>query len=205
MSITIIIVVITAITSFLAFNNQALKFELLFWPYRIWRNNEWHRLITGGFIHADGTHLIFNMISLFSFGSLVENRFCRLFGAQGLTLYVIMYLVAIVFADLYDLFTKRNEEGYRALGASGGVSAIVFTSILLDPWGKIYIMFIPVGIYGFIFGPLYLLYCSYMAKQGNDNIGHTAHFTGAISGLIFPIIFAPGLVTEFIHLIQVGP
>ncbi len=204
MNITVLIVAVTAITSFLAFSNHKFFDELIFWPYRIWRNSEWYRLVSCGFIHADISHLLFNMIALYSFGMNVEAYFTQIFQGKGLTLFVVMYFVAIAGADVYNLFTRKDDYGYRSLGASGGVSAVVFASILLDPFSKIYIMFIPIGIPAFAFGGIYLLYCAYMAKRGGDNIGHMAHFTGSIFGFIFPIIFAPELLPRFIHMLSTG-
>lgn len=204
MNITLIIVIVTAITSFLAFSNVNLVNELIFWPYRIWRNNEWHRLVTCGFIHADLSHLLFNMIALYSFGIYVESAFGQLFQGKGMTLYLIMYFAAIAGADIYNLFTQKDNYSYRSLGASGGVSAVIFASILLSPFSRIYIFLIPIGIPAFVFGPLYLLYCAYMARRGGDNIGHTAHFTGSVFGFIFPIIFAPELLPRFIQQLAAG-
>ena len=204
MNITLAIVVVTGITSLLAFSNHSLFDELIFWPYRMWRNNEWHRLISCGFIHADMGHLFFNMIALYSFGVYVESSFGQIFHGKGLTLYVVMYFIAIAGADVYNLYVRKDDYNYRSLGASGGVSAVVFASILLNPFSKIYMFFIPIGIPAYIFGGLYLFYCAYMAKRGGDNIGHTAHFTGSIFGFIFPIIFAPELLPRFIHMLTSG-
>ena len=97
-----------------------------------------------------------------------------------------------------NLIYKENTQ-YKSLGASGGVAAVVFSYILLNPKGKIYFFFIPIGIPAFIFGPLYLLYCVYMAKRGTDNIGHLAHFTGSIFGFVFPLLFEPRLLQIFVQ------
>jgi len=204
MNITIVIVALTVITSLLAFNNHSLFDELIFWPYRIWRNNEWHRLVSCGFIHADMGHLFFNMFALYSFGAYIESEFSMIFGGKGLTLYVIMYFAAVAFADTYNLFKRRDDYNYRSLGASGGVSAVIFSFVLLNPFGKIFLFFIPIGIPAFAFGGLYLFYCAYMAKRGGDNIGHMAHFTGSIFGFIFPIIFAPQLLVQFVNHLRAG-
>jgi len=197
MNITIAIAGVTVITSLLAFNNHTLLEELIFWPYRVWRNNEWHRLITSGFIHGSPMHLIVNMISFYSFGVIVEEKFSDVFHGMGLTLYVIMYFVAVVGSDMYDLFTRKDDYSYRSLGASGGVSAILFACILLYPFSTIGLyFFIPVP--ALIFGPLYIAYSIYMGRRGGDNINHNAHFIGAVIGFIFPIIFAPELLPRFI-------
>ena len=203
MSITILIVAATVIISLMAFNNPRLEEQFIFWPYRVWREGEWYRLLTSGFIHArdGGAHLFFNMLALFTFGTVVEESFIELL-PLGATLYVIMYFFTIVASDGYNLFNRKNDYSYRALGASGGVSAIVFASILLNPFNKIYLMFIPVGIPAVIFAPIYLVACIYLAKRGQDNIGHIAHFTGSIIGFVFPILIKPSLFLDFIAQIQ---
>ena len=198
MSVTYIIAGLTVIPSLIAFSNHKLIDKLIFWPYSIWRNNEWYRLITCSFIHADLGHLFFNMFALISFGNYVEASFASLFGAKGALIYGLMYFLAVGTADLYNLFKRKDDYNYRSLGASGGVSAVVFAFILLQPFGGIYLFFIPIPIPAFVFGGLYLFYCAYMAKRGTDNIGHIAHFTGSIFGFIFPLFFEPALFTDFV-------
>ncbi|HWB63414.1 MAG TPA: rhomboid family intramembrane serine protease [Chitinophagales bacterium] len=200
-NITLFIVIATTIISLLAFSNHRIFDELFFWPYRIWRNNEWYRLVSCSFIHADLAHLAFNMFALYSFGNYVEWMFRGIFPGKGLTMFIIMYFLAVATADIYNLFMRRDDYGYRSLGASGGVSAIVFSYILFQPYGRISIYFLP-GIPAVIFGILYLFYCVYMANRGRDNIGHIAHFTGSIFGFVFPIIFKPSLLVDFIHQIM---
>jgi membrane associated rhomboid family serine protease len=205
-TLTYILMGLTVITSLMAFNNPRLSDALIFWPYRTWRNNEWFRLLSGGFIHADIGHLFFNMFALYSFGSFIEPAFGYIFGSFGTLLYLVMYLLAIALADAYNLFKRKDDYNYRSLGASGGVSAIIFASIVLNPYGKIGLIFIPGdGIWSFAFGGLYLVYCAYMAKRGGDNIGHMAHFTGSIFGFFFPILFNPGLGVSFVQTIAAGP
>jgi membrane associated rhomboid family serine protease len=199
LNISTIIIIITGITSFLAFSNQGLLDGLIFWPYRIWRNNEWYRLISCSFIHADMQHLLFNMLTFFFFGPYIENAFTIIFGSAGTILFITMYFGAVATADIYNLFKSRNDYAYRSLGASGGVSAIIFSYILFNPLGQIYLFFIPIGIPAALFGVLYLIYCAYSAKQGRDNIGHIAHFTGSVFGFIFPILFQPTLFKDFIY------
>jgi membrane associated rhomboid family serine protease len=137
------------------------------------------------------------MFALFSFGEYIELSFENIFENKGRLMFVLMYFGAVATADLYNLFKQKNNPNYRSLGASGGVSAVVFSFVLLNPFGKIYLMFIPVGVPAFIFGGLYLVYCVYMAKRGGDNIGHIAHFTGSVFGFVFPILFQPKLLVMF--------
>lgn len=200
---TIILIGITVIVSLLAFNNPRLLNDFTFYPYRMWRDKEWYRIITSGFIHGSGPHLFFNMFALFSFGSVIDISFVYEFGAIGRLYYLLMYIIAIMVSDLFELFTRKDDYAYRALGASGGVSAVVFASILLEPRGEIGLLLIPgINIPAYIFGGLYLFYCVYMAKNGRDNIGHTAHFIGAVFGFCFPALFKPQLILDFISKIK---
>lgn len=195
MSYTVLIAIITAVISFSAFSRRNLVEKLLFYPYRMWRYNEWYRAVSCAFIHADIGHLAFNMLAFWSFGVFVEDYFVNFF-PNGSLLYLLLYFGAVALADAYNLFIQKNNPNYRSLGASGGVSAIVFASILIHPTGGISIMFLP-SIPAYIFGPLYLAYCVYMAKRGTDNIGHIAHFTGSVIGFIFPLFLRPALLPEF--------
>ncbi len=213
MNLTILIVAVTCITSLLAFNNPVMNYNLLFYPYRVFRFKEWHRIISGCFIHLNYTHLILNMIALYSFGVFVENSFDYVFHEKGRLLYVLLYFGGVIFADIPSLIKDRNNQQSTGLGASGGVSAVVFAAILLNPFSKIYLMFIPIGIPSFVFGPLYVAYCIYMDNYGHqhktgitliDNASHSAHLWGSVFGFIFPIIFAPWLFMRFIGLLTNG-
>ncbi len=201
MDITIFLIIITTGISLLAFSNHQFIDNLIFYPFRIWRDNEWHRLFSCSFIHADMMHLFFNMFALYSFGSYIEKVFQNIFEGKGHTMFLLMYFGAVATADVWNLFKQKHNPNYRSLGASGGVAAIIFSYILLSPHGGIGIPFIS-GQNGpwlpaYIFGPLYLVYCVYMAKRGGDNIGHIAHFTGSVFGFIFPILFEPRLLGRF--------
>ena len=192
---TYIIIGITVILSYMCFNNQDLFGKLAFAPYRTIKNNEWHRLITHGFIHADTTHLFVNMFTLWSFGTYIEEGFQFLgFGTIG---YLGLYFGGMIVASLYDLIKRRNDPYYRSIGASGAISAVLFTSIFFNPFGKI-LLFAIIPIPGILFGPLYLVYCQYMNKKGGDNINHNAHFYGAVFGIIYPILLEPSLIYTFL-------
>ena len=144
------------------------------------------------------------MLTLYFFGTNTELWFQEAWGKTiGAVLYVLMYVSAIAVSSLADLKKYRNEPRYNALGASGAVSAVLFASVLFDPMMGIYIYLIPIPIPGFVFAPLYLLYCWWMAKRNKDNIGHSAHFWGAVYGFVFPIICMPSLVNHFLsHFIK---
>jgi membrane associated rhomboid family serine protease len=200
LSITTLIVIITVIVSLIAENNYSLKDRLLFSPYHITKYNQYYRFITSGFIHGGYLHLAFNMISLFFFGNnVVEPTFQRIFpGSTGSLFYLILYFGGMIVADIPSFIKNRNSYSYRALGASGAVSAIVFSGIMFYPNIEISLFFI-VPIPGFVFAALYLFYSYYQSRYGNDNIGHDAHLFGALFGIVFTIAIYPPVIQIFIE------
>lgn len=187
-STTLIIIILTAIVSFTSFNNQKTINDLIFYPPAVSQRNQWYRFWSCALIHADIAHLAFNMFSLYMFGEFVEDAFIYFFTGIGTMLYIAMYVVA-QFVCLVSTYLKhKNDYGYRSLGASGAVSAVVFAGIFLAPTAKIGLFIIPPIIPGFIFGPLYLVISAMMAKKGGDNINHSAHIWGAIAGVVFVIV-----------------
>ena len=194
--ITVIIIAITCIVSILCFNGTLNGNKLIFNAYQVWHRKEWYRMLTSGIIHSGWGHLFFNMLTLYFFGRVVEQYFSAAFGGvPGAVLYVVLYVSALAISSLGDLVKYRDNWNYNALGASGAVSAVLFASILFAPKMGIYIYLIPIPVPGYIFAPLYLLYCWYMAKRNMDNIGHTAHFWGAVYGILFPIICKPDVLS----------
>ena len=194
--LTVIIIAITCIVSILCFNGTLNGNKLIFNAYQVWHRKEWYRMLTSGIIHSGWGHLFFNMLTLYFFGRVVEQYFSAAFGGVlGTVLYVVLYVSALAISSLGDLVKYRDNWNYNALGASGAVSAVLFASILFAPKMGIYIYLIPIPVPGYIFAPLYLLYCWYMAKRNMDNIGHTAHFWGAVYGMLFPIICKPDVLS----------
>lgn len=192
--VTYAIIAITVVVSFLCFNNRQLFEKLALNPYRVVHAHEWYRVITHGFVHADGTHLFVNMFTYWSFGTYIEKVFEV--ADWGTGYYLLLYFGAMVIASVPDLIRYRNASWYRSIGASGAVSAILFTSIFLNPWDKI-LLFAVIPVPGILFGVVYLIYCQYMAKRGGDNINHNAHFYGAVYGFIFPLFMNPGCFLFF--------
>lgn len=191
MSITFLIIVITSVTSFIAFTKHTLREDLLFWPYKIKREGQLYRFITHGALHADAMHLIFNMVSFYSFGIALENYlFLAIFGEMSRAVLAIMYVTAIVVAVIPDYFKYKDKSFYRSLGASGAVSAVVFSAITIQPKMPIQFFFIPYPIPGYIFGIGFLMLSAALAKKGSGNIGHNAHFWGSIYGILFTYITA---------------
>lgn len=195
-SITLIIIAVTCVVSWLALNNPKLLDRLILWPPAIDRRKQYDRLITHGFIHADFGHLLFNMITLYFFGRQVEIWYARHIGILGFALF---YLSAIVVAILPTYARHRHDPNYRSLGASGAVSAVLFAFILLDPWSKIYVFLIPIGIPAIVYAVLYVAYSIWMDKRGGDNINHSAHLSGAAYGVMFSLLMDPGVLQAFLQ------
>jgi membrane associated rhomboid family serine protease len=189
MSITLIIVIITSIISISALSNQNLTEKLIFYPPSITRQNQWYRFLSCALIHADGVHLAFNMLSLYSFGGFVEQNFAFLFGSLGPILYVALYVLS-QFLCMIPTYTKHKEDYYyRSLGASGAVSAVIFAGIFLSPLQRVSLFIIPIGIPGFIFGFIYLGITAYLDRKGAGQINHSAHLFGSLAGIGLLVIF----------------
>ncbi len=200
MSITLLIIILTGITSVMAFNNPVMKGQALFYPYAIRERNEWYRFLTSGFIHADWLHLIVNMYVLYIFGDLLEEYMIpAYFGAKARLVYLSLYIGGMIIADIPSYFKHRNNTMFRSLGASGAVSAIVFASIVINPWqGGIGLLFIPITLPPVIFGVLYLIYTVYMSQRQADNINHDAHLFGAVFGLVLPCLLDIRIFQSFV-------
>ncbi len=195
-SATLLIVAITGLVSWRAFNDRALLERLILWPPAVERRKQYDRLLGHGFVHADWMHLLFNMITLYSFGGAVERIFAEWIGVAG---FVLFYLSAIVVAILPTYLRHRNDANYRSLGASGGVSAVLFAFILFDPWSKLIIFPIPVPIPAFVFAGLYVGYSIWMDRRGGDNVNHSAHLWGGAYGVLFTLLLEPQVFTHFIQ------
>ena len=188
-SITLIIIITTVIVSLIAFNNQQVMDNLIFYPSAVSEKNQYYRFITCGFIHADIAHLAFNMISFYLFSNaLVEPAFIQYFGDYGRAVLLLMYVMALIVCLLPTYWKNKNNENYRSLGASGAVSAVIFAGIIIAPQLQMGFFIIPPVIPGFIFGPLYLICSFYLDKRGGGNINHSAHIWGALFGVVFIII-----------------
>lgn len=193
--VTMVLIAITCIVSYMGFSSNKLIDQLIFYPYEIKNKNSYYTFITHGFIHADGQHLLFNMITLFFFGMNVENAFNQIFGNEYI--YPLFYLSALVFSSVPSYFKHKNNPQYRSLGASGAVSAVLFATVIFNPWAIIIIKFIPMP--AIIYAVGYTAYSAYMGRQNKDNIGHDAHLWGAIFGFLCPLVLKPQLLSFFIE------
>lgn len=201
MTITIIIIAITVIVSLLAFSNRELFRRLVFSPYDIKHFKNSYRFVSYALIHADWIHLLVNMMVLYSFGRVVEAYYGFYFGNKAILYYILLYIGGVALSTLPSYGKHKDDYSYTAVGASGAVSAVVFASIIFDPLSKIYIFLIPIGIPAIIFAILYLAYSWYMGKKNIDNVGHDAHFWGAIYGFIFTILLKPSLLGNLIEIL----
>jgi membrane associated rhomboid family serine protease len=197
--ITYIIIAITVFVSITAMGNDTLKNKMMFNAYMIRHRKEWYRFFSNGLIHADFMHLAFNMFSLYMFGRGVEEGYNYLFEGKGVLFFILLYVGGLIMSSLYSYEKHKDNIYYNALGASGAVSSVIFAYIILAPTSKFLFLFIPVPISAWLFGIIYLGIEYYLGKKGNTNIGHDAHFWGAIYGLVFTIIIKPSLFTEFIN------
>jgi membrane associated rhomboid family serine protease len=201
MSVTIIIIVLTVTVSLLAFNNHEIFRRMVFNAYDIKHFKNTYRFLSYALIHADWMHLLINMMVLYSFGRIVEQYYEVFFGLKGILYYILLYIGGIALSTLPAYGKHKDDYSYTAVGASGAVSAVVFASILFDPLNKIYLFFIPIGIPAIIFGVLYLIYSGYMGKKNVDNIGHDAHFWGAIFGFVFTLVLKPTLIVRLFSIL----
>ncbi len=199
--VTYIIIGITSLISYKAFNNPELFGKLLFNAAAVHDNKQWYRLFSHGLVHADFGHLLLNMFVLYSFGIAIEDYYFKsLFGNNSSILFTLLYVSALPASTLYSYYKHKHDYSYNAVGASGAVAAVVFASIIISPLSTLLVWFIPVK--AFVFGGLYLGYSWYMSKKGTDNVGHDAHFFGAVYGVIFTIILKPDLLLNFIYQLQ---
>lgn len=191
-SLTLILIVATAGVSLVAFRDATLMNRLILWPPAVSRGKQYYRLLSYGLVHADGMHLLFNMVTLYFFGRVMEQVFTHYIGDVG---YVLFYAGGLLVSILPSYLANRDNPGYRSLGASGAVSAVLFAFILLDPWNLLLVFFIPVP--AIIFAVLYVGYSVWAERKGRDNINHSAHLWGAAYGVLFMLIMEPRVLQIF--------
>jgi membrane associated rhomboid family serine protease len=192
--LSIIVTAVTVILSVLAFSNNQLTEKLILWPRRMDSPKEYYRFVTCGFIHADWNHLIFNMLSLYFIAPFAES-------VLGLG-FIPFYLAGIVVSSLPSFIKNRNNYYYRSLGASGGISAIMFFFIYFMPWAKISFMFLPfIQIPAILFGVVYIGYEMYASKNLYGNVNHDAHLWGAAFGFLIGLITDPTHGLSFLNAI----
>jgi membrane associated rhomboid family serine protease len=195
--ITLIIIAVTSVVSFMAFKNSRLLNDLLLWPPAITRQREYHRLVTYGLVHADFGHLLFNMITLFFFGRVMESFFSARLGVFGFALF---YIGGLVVSILPTYLKNRGNPQYRSLGASGAVSAVLFAFILLAPWQMIIVLVVPLP--AIVYAVAYTAYSIYMDRRGGGYVNHSAHLWGAAYGVLVTLLVDPRVLPHFLNALQ---
>ncbi len=188
------IFVITILTSLLSFYNEDLYGKMMLHPYSVSKGKYLYTLITSGLIHKDWMHL-FNMLSFYFFAFSLE-------GIIGHWQFALLYTLSLILSDLPSVQKHKGDFWYHSLGASGAISAVIFSFILFQPMTMMMIMPIPFHIPAIIFGVLYLVYCTYSSKYSQDAINHDAHLFGALSGLIITICLYPKVIPFFFEQIS---
>jgi membrane associated rhomboid family serine protease len=183
-------------------NNAELFDKLKFNAYDVKHSNQWYRFFTYGFLHAGWLHLFINMLVLYSFGGIVETYLKFYFPTKYVLYYLLLYIGGLLLSIIPAYGKNKNDVFYNSVGASGAIAAVLFSSIILYPGGKIFFFFIPIGIPSPIFGVLYVAYEYYMSKRAKDNIGHDAHLWGAIFGVVYIIAIKPQFAISFLQ--QIG-
>lgn len=202
MSLTLIIVILTSLISYNCFQDRGRFASLLHSPYQEKKSNQYYRWLTSGFLHGSMGHLLINMYVLFMFGELIERNFLAIFGeVMGRLNFLLLYLLTVIFANIPTFLLHKNNPNFSSVGASGGVSGLVFVFILFYPWEMLYLFFI-IPCPAILAGILYLVYSSWAAKKGTDRIDHVAHFAGAVFGFLFTIILEPEIFTNFLIRLQ---
>jgi membrane associated rhomboid family serine protease len=199
MVITYFIIFLTVAISAYAMNSGEWFAKLRFNAYDVKHSNHWYRFFTYGFLHAGYVHLFINMLVLYSFGVIVESYFKVYFPGKSGFYFIMLYIGGLILSIIPSYGKHKNDVFYNAVGASGAVSAVVFSSIILYPSGKIFLFLIPVPIPAPVFGILYVAYEYYMAKNSRDNIGHDAHLWGAVFGVVYTVALKPGLILKFMQ------
>ena len=190
---TLLLIGVTVALSWYCFDRPGLLDRLLLWPPAIDRKRQYDRFLSHGFVHADWQHLLFNMITLYFFGTQVERLLSPYIGAVG---FVLFYLSAILVAMLPTYLRHRHDPHYRSLGASGAVSAVLFVFILAAPWSLIFVFFLPVP--AIVYAVVYVGYSVWADRHGNDNINHSAHLAGAAYGVLFTVAMEPAVLQSFL-------
>ncbi|MDX1635631.1 MAG: rhomboid family intramembrane serine protease [Marinobacter sp.] len=190
---TLIIIIVTVVTSFAAWQRPGLLDAMILRPPAVWRGEAW-RLLSHGLIHADGNHLLFNMITLFFFGSVMEQVLAPRIGVAG---FVLFYLAGLVVASIPDLLRRRHDRDYASLGASGAVAGVLFAYILLEPWAMLLVFFIPVP--AVVFAVAFVAYSLWAEKHARSNLNHGAHLWGAAWGVVFMLALEPSLLPRFLN------
>jgi membrane associated rhomboid family serine protease len=198
MSITLVLIIVVGIVSYLAFNDRSTMYKLLHSPYQEARKKEYYRWLTSMFVHANWTHLLINMFVFYSFGQVVESYFVQIFGElYGRLYFLLLFLFSGICADIPTFFKHKDNGNFSSVGASGAVSGVMMASVLFSPWTE-WLLFFVIPVWAIVAAVLYLIYSSYASKKGGGIIDHDAHFYGAVFGVLFTILLKPEIFAFFL-------
>jgi membrane associated rhomboid family serine protease len=187
-TVVVIIIIANVVLSLIGFNNQVFFNRYQFQMAKI-KAGENLRLWSSGFLHVDFNHLFINMLSLYFFAGYVVY-------SLGEMKFLALYLTSLYLGNYLSFRYHNRQDNYTAVGASGAVSGVVYSAVLLYPEMKMMLLFFPIPLPGYVMATLYLIYTIYGMKKQRDNIGHTAHFGGAIAGLLATIAFVPSVLVD---------
>ncbi|MGW8121473.1 rhomboid family intramembrane serine protease [Roseivirga echinicomitans] len=200
MQVTYILMAVIGLITYFAWERPQWHRKLMLNPYTVVHEKKYYQLITSGFVHNNGIHLLLNLFTLYFFGLAIEQIFYSYFGEMGLVLYILLFITAVIVANIPTTLKHRHNINYNSLGASGGVSALVMAFILFDPVRDLCLYAI-ICLPGYILGGLFIVYSIIMSKRNTDNINHDAHLFGAVYGVIFTLILRPSTFAYFIEAI----
>lgn len=201
-SLVWIIIGVCALISYDGFQNEARRQKFLFAPYLISKGQNYFSIFSHSWYHADWQHLLFNMFSLFALGGALESFWIQDFGSElGLIYFILLYFIGGIAATILPYFRHSSDPSYRSLGASGAVSAVIFACIMWNPQMELMIMFIPIPIPAFIFGPIYLAIEYYAMHKGKGNIANDGHISGALFGILFVLFLNLNKGKQFLDLL----
>ena len=201
LSILFVVIGMNILISYQVFKSNQWRDKLILSTYLIKHDGQWYRLFSHSWIHADWQHLLFNMASLYFLGDLILNNWIDLYGdIKGTGLFLFLYLAGGIAATIFPYFKNQDNSSYRALGASGAVSAVIFAAILWNPTMKLGILFIPFPIPAYIFGPLYLLIEYFAMRNIKTGVAHDAHLGGALFGILFVLFLNLDKGKDFVNL-----
>jgi len=185
--VVILLIASVVVVSVAAWSVKSLKHAFILNPYVVRERRQLYRLLTAGWIHADPTHLLFNMLTLYFFSHDV----LRILGVGR---FVVLYVSAVVVGFVPTTLRFMNRPTYNSLGASGAVAAVMFSAIALIPGLRVSLPFVPIYVPGYVYGVAYLAYSAWHSWRGRDGINHDAHFSGAIYGALLTFVFEPSRV-----------
>jgi membrane associated rhomboid family serine protease len=186
----LVILLVTVVVSIIGMNRPQFLARAMLRPYYLFRNREYEKLITSGFVHADYGHLIFNLITFYFFAFPLERRI-------GSLSFVSLYFIGMVFSEIGTCLKHRNDPNYASLGASGAILAVLFASIVYAPGQSLILFPIPIPIPAPLFAVGYLAYSYYQSRQNVGRVNHDAHIGGAITGLAFVALTEPQAYPRF--------